>query len=269
MKPIDLRPKVKRWNGQPWSVAEKKEDGYRVTVYRNGNGKIRAYARKPEDILHKLEHLDCWNLVKRIPRGSILDGELIAPSGRATDVPTVLAGGDGDFVCFAIPFWDEVDLRNEWAGMQSAQERVGLTLPRISTQPYHGEDDLLQIAEEEGFEGWVLKNRPYEAWYKLKVTHTIDCVVIACHMGTGTRFMRISSYDIGIYRNGSLIPIGTVKVQNEKDILLYHKVNTDQFVGRVCEVAYDEVAARGRLKFARWIRWRDDKPAEECTDASV
>ena len=38
-----------------------------------------------------------------------------------------------------------------------------------------------------------------------------------------------------------------------------------EVMGRVCEVRYDCVMARGRLRFPRFIQWRDDKPSNECT----
>ncbi len=41
-------------------------------------------------------------------------------------------------------------------------------------------------------------------------------------------------------------------------------VDEDKDLGRVFEVEYDRVAAKGKLRFPRFVCWRPDKPKEEC-----
>lgn len=41
-------------------------------------------------------------------------------------------------------------------------------------------------------------------------------------------------------------------------------MNRPGYKGAVCEVEYQDVASKGRLQHPRFVRWRDDKLAEEC-----
>ena len=258
--------KASKWNGQPWTRAECKYDGHRLTITCDDQGHYSAVGRKPVDLWPKLPRWE-WSL----PHDTIVDGELVAESGRATDVASVLAGNmHGTFVPFAVPRLDGRPVHDSWREHDSAMKILGMRgLHRPITHVHCASGSrewLLSEAQRLGVEGWVLKESPLGKWYKLKPTRTIDAVVMSCNVGTGTRFMMISSYDLGVYEEGHLKSIGTCKVLDEDDAVRWDvRENRERYEGRVLEVEYDEVAAKGRLKFARMLRWRDDKPAEECT----
>ena len=259
---IKLRPKVKTWKGEPFTHAEEKADGYRVGVCVTEDD-IQFYGRKPKELfvpghIHKI--------FRNVPPDSIIDMELFVPGHGATEVPRAIKNESKalDVMVFGI---------YRWGGSTPSEEEHAYLLtkfPRPTTIPeemFDWERSLL-TAEEQGDEGWVLKGGVLGPWYKLKVVKTIDCVVSKCHMGEGQSFMRIASLELAVYREGKLVDIGVAKLQDDDDRLPYKKEFIQKYIGRVVEVDYDCVAAKGRLKFARFIRWRDDKPANECVDIS-
>lgn len=264
---LELRPKVHRWKSQEYHVVEEKHDGYRVTIMIDG-GEVVAVQRKAVDIWPKLQVIQSIKAgLDSLPQGTVLDGELIAVGKDATSVPTAIKEGEGlQFIPFAMPYYDGWDLRRD--SFHEHRERMKRLMFQIPRQELLDVDEefLLQEARDRGIEGFVLKAAVYDSWYKVKPTETIDVVVMECHMGTGDNSLNIGSVTVGVYKGPDMLPLANIKLQQEEDRLDFTSPNCRSMEGRVMEVEYDSIGAKGRLKFPRFVRWRDDeKFADECT----
>jgi DNA ligase-1 len=144
-----------------------------------------------------------------------------------------------------------------------------------------------------GHEGVMAKSptAPYEAgrrgagWLKVKPVHTLDLVVLAVEWGSGRRTGKLSNIHLGA-RNpdtGDFVMLGKT-FKGMTDAMLEWQTKrfteladgpTDGYVVKlrprqVVEIAFDGVQSSSRypggmaLRFARVVRYRDDKPPEEA-----
>ncbi|WOX07980.1 ATP-dependent DNA ligase [Streptomyces sp. N50] len=142
-----------------------------------------------------------------------------------------------------------------------------------------------------GHEGVVVKglDAPYNAgrrgasWLKVKPVHTLDLVVLAAEWGHGRRTGRLSNLHLGARSSdGSFVMLGKT-FKGMTDALLTWQterlqelaVESDGHVVTVrpelvVEIAYDGLQRSTRypagvtLRFARVVRYREDKRAEEA-----
>jgi DNA ligase-1 len=143
-----------------------------------------------------------------------------------------------------------------------------------------------------GHEGLVAKSldSPYEAgrrgagWLKIKPVHTLDLVVLAVEWGSGRRQGYLSNIHLGALEplTGEFVMVGkTFKGMTDemlawqtKRFLALAAGPTDGWVvplrpEQVVEIALDGVQRSSRypggvaLRFARVVRYRDDKPVTE------
>jgi DNA ligase 1 len=143
-----------------------------------------------------------------------------------------------------------------------------------------------------GHEGIVAKSlrAPYEAgrrgagWLKVKPVHTLDLVVLAVEQGSGRRTGTLSNIHLGARDpEGGFVMLGKT-FKGMTDAMLRHY--TERFLdladgpadGRVVrlrpeqvvEIAFDGIQRSSRypggvaLRFARVVRYRDDKRPEEA-----
>ncbi|MER7973297.1 ATP-dependent DNA ligase, partial [Streptomyces sp. NPDC096080] len=144
---------------------------------------------------------------------------------------------------------------------------------------------------DRGHEGVVVKglDAPYSAgrrgasWLKVKPVHTLDLVVLAAEWGHGRRTGRLSNLHLGARADdGSFVMLGktfkgmtdaTLAWQTER--LRELAVRDDGHVvdvrpELVVEIAYDGLQRSTRypagvtLRFARLVRYREDKPPGEA-----
>ncbi len=152
---------------------------------------------------------------------------------------------------------------------------------------------FLDDALAHGHEGVLAKSltAPYQAgrrgagWLKIKPVHTLDLVVLAVEWGSGRRRGSLSNIHLGARddRTGDFVMLGKT-FKGMTDALLRWQTErflslatgpTEQAVVRVrpeqvVEIAFDGVQASTRypggvaLRFARVLRYRDDKSAAEA-----
>ena len=158
--------------------------------------------------------------------------------------------------------------------------------------------DDAAVAEEfaagvlaEGHEGVVLKDlaAPYEAgrrgssWVKVKPVHTLDLVVLAVEWGSGRRRGWLSNIHLGARdpATGGYVMLGKTFKGMTDEMLAWqtarfleledHRDDWAVYLRpeQVVEIAFDGLQRSTRypggvaLRFARVLRYRDDKPAAE------
>jgi ATP-dependent DNA ligase I len=176
----------------------------------------------------------------------------------------------------------------------------GLVIPRIVTDDRAAAEAFFAEAVARGHEGAVIKSldAPYGAgrrggdWIKVKPRHTLDLIVLAAEWGHGRRRGWLSNLHLGARdeATGGLVMLGKT-FKGLTDALLAWQTerlleladpprpagapHPEHGVVRVrpelvVEIAFDGVQASSRypggvaLRFARVLRYRDDKPAAEA-----
>jgi DNA ligase-1 len=166
-------------------------------------------------------------------------------------------------------------------------------IERLVTADAQQANEFLRATLAAGHEGVVAKSldAPYEAgrrggaWLKIKPVHTLDLVVLAVEWGSGRRRGWLSNLHLGARdpEAGGFVMLGkTFKGMTDEllrwqtEALLARAIGpTDGYVVTVrpelvVEIAFDGVQRSTRypggvtLRFARVVRYRDDKTADEA-----
>lgn len=221
----------------------------------------------------------------------------------AREVPVSSAAAAADAVPLSA-FWfdalhlDGTDLLDQpYASRRSALERVvpsSALMPQVVTASVDDAASFFSDAVAHGHEGVVVKSltAPYAAgrrgsgWIKVKPRHTLDLVVLAAEWGHGRRRDWLSNLHLGA-RDPSIDPPGWVMLgktfKGLTDSLLEWQTRRFQELEDhrdewtvylrpelVVEIAFDGVQRSPRypggvaLRFARVLRYREDKPASEA-----
>ena len=175
---------------------------------------------------------------------------------------------------------------------------AGMLMPRLVTADVEEADAFFRDAVARGHEGVVVKSlaTPYAAgrrgagWIKVKPRHTLDLVVLAVEWGHGRRKGWLSNLHLGARDpdTGGWVMLGKTFKGLTDELLTWqtarlleledHRDDWTVYVRPelVVEIAFDGVQRSPRypggvaLRFARVLRYRDDKPAAEAdTIASV
>jgi DNA ligase-1 len=166
-------------------------------------------------------------------------------------------------------------------------------VPRLVTADPAVALGFLDDALRHGHEGVMAKSltAPYEAgrrgagWLKVKPVHTLDLVVLAVEWGSGRRKGWLSNIHLGARdeASGEFVMLGKT-FKGMTDAMLQWQTErflslatgpTDQWVvpvrpEQVVEIAFDGVQSSSRypggvaLRFARVVRYREDKTAAEA-----
>ncbi|MEV1290321.1 ATP-dependent DNA ligase [Micromonospora sp. NPDC049679] len=214
------------------------------------------------------------------------------------------SGGPGSTLTpyfFDLLHLDGVDLldapgRDRWAALADALPPE-LLVGRVAVDNAEAAAAAFAAAIDAGQEGVVVKSpdAPYDAgrrgtaWVKVKPRHTLDLVVLAVEWGSGRRRGWLSNLHLGARdpERGGFVMLGKtfkgltdelLRWQTERFLEL--AVERGDYVVRVrpvqvVEIAFDGVQSSSRypgglaLRFARVVRYRDDKTAAEAdtTDA--
>ena len=169
----------------------------------------------------------------------------------------------------------------------------GLVVPRLVTADLEPAQRFLRSALDLGHEGLMAKNlaSAYEAgsrgaaWLKIKVAHTLDLVVLAAEWGSGRREGWLSNLHLGARDpdNGGFVMLGKTFKGLTDEMLEWQTQrlkalaidSTSGYVVQVrpelvVEIAFNELQTSRRypgglaLRFARVIRYREDKSAAEA-----
>jgi ATP-dependent DNA ligase I len=188
----------------------------------------------------------------------------------------------------------DAERRAALAGVVPAE----MLMPRLVTADPEEADAFFRDAVARGHEGVVVKSlaTPYAAgrrgagWIKVKPRHTFDLVVLAVEWGHGRRKGWLSNLHLGARdpETGGWVMLGKTFKGLTDELLTWqtarlleledHRDDWTVYVRPelVVEIAFDGVQRSPRypggvaLRFARVLRYREDKPAAEAdTIASV
>jgi DNA ligase-1 len=215
--------------------------------------------------------------------------------GRRLDVARVRGTVPLTLFLFDLLYLDGVSLLDEpLARRAEALARTvpaSLLVPRIVTASADAAREFLAEALARGHEGIMAKalDAPYEAgrrgrrWLKLKPVRTLDLVVLAAEWGHGRRRGWLSNLHLGARDevSGGFVMLGKTFKGMTDEMLAWQ---TERFLAleesrsahvvtvrpeQVVEIAFDGIQTSTRypagmaLRFARVLRYRDDKTAGE------
>jgi ATP-dependent DNA ligase I len=169
---------------------------------------------------------------------------------------------------------------------------AGMLMPRLVTDDADEATAFFKDSVAHGHEGVVVKalTAPYAAgrrgagWIKVKPRHTLDLVILAVEWGHGRRQGWLSNLHLGTRdpRTGGWVMLGKTFKGLTDEMLTWqtqrlleledHRDNWTVYVRPelVAEIAFDGVQRSPRypggvaLRFARVLRYREDKPAAEA-----
>jgi DNA ligase-1 len=167
-----------------------------------------------------------------------------------------------------------------------------MLMPRLVTDDPGEAAEFFQQSVAKGHEGVVVKSltTPYAAgrrgagWIKVKPRHTLDLVVLAVEWGHGRRQGWLSNLHLGARdpETGGWVMLGKTFKGLTDELLTWqtarfleledHRDDWTVYVRpeQVVEIAFDGVQRSPRypggvaLRFARVLRYREDKPADEA-----
>jgi DNA ligase-1 len=285
----------------PFAV-DTKLDGIRIQVHKHGD-EVSVFTRSLDEIGPRMpEVIEATRSLPATDL--ILDGEALAldESGRprpfqeTASTTATHAGATGIRPFFFDLLLHEGDSLIE-APTRERLERLdaavpeSLRVPRLVTDSADEAQSFFDRAIADGQEGVILKRldalydagRRGSAWIKVKPRHTLDLVVLAVEWGSGRRQGRLSNIHLGARgADGDFVMLGKTFKGMTDDMLAWQ---TERFLAlethreghvvhvrpeQVVEVAFDGLQRSTRypggvaLRFARVIRYRDDKRAHEA-----
>jgi len=283
-------------------VVDTKLDGIRIQVHRSGD-EVRVFTRSLDDITARVPEivavvrgLDATELV--------LDGEALAVGADGRPRPfqetaSRTATHEATETVVLTPFFFDC-LHLDGRDLLDAPLRERLAALDAVAGPYAVDRVTTSDAEvaharfaevvAAGQEGLVVKavDAPYEAgrrgaaWVKVKPRHTLDLVVLAVEWGSGRRRGYLSNIHLGARSPDGFVMLGKTFKGMTDEMLAWQ---TERFLElevsrtewevrlrpeQVVEVAFDGLQRSSRypggvaLRFARVLRYRDDKSAAEA-----
>lgn len=282
-------------------VVDTKLDGIRIQVHRHGD-QVEVFTRSLDEISARLPAVVAS--ARALPEDNlILDGEalLMDPEGRPRSFQeTSSSAASGTREQELQPFY--FDLLH--AGQDSLLSRplaqrlarldevvpTAQRVSRLTTSSPSQAEDWFRQAIAEGQEGVILKRleAPYDAgrrgsaWIKVKPRHTLDLVVLAVEWGSGRRKGWLSNIHLGARDGSAFVMLGKTFKGMTDEMLAWQ---TERFLSlqthreghvvhvrpeQVVEIAFDGLQRSTRypggvaLRFARVLRYRDDKAASQA-----
>lgn len=245
--------KVQEYKGQSVKWIQPKLDGYLIMLTPDG----RVLTKNKKDWTEKCTYL-------KLPKhNAYIIGELHTPDGFATDVPNFVKEQKPlTFTPFAIPWYNLVPSIQQYPldTINLLLAKLGFTPPEtLLVQKSGGSvpiDDipyLLEQARKHKFEGWVLKNAHYAEWYKLKLARTADLRVVGITTSTSaTHYGNMKALIVATSEGRVVASVGSGYDESFRQ-------KPGRVLGRIAEIEYDLLGADGRLRFPRFLRFRDDK----------
>lgn len=307
-------PEFKDYTDQVVHYLQPKLDGHLRKIFIDNVGRIQILTKNDKDNtakLLKIKHIA--KELRGLPWSTTLFGEVHSPGVFASSVPTLVNNADEKLrlTVFAAPWLGGKDMSD--VGLKSVMnilsklgvetsETTDILPGRLSEKR---KKELLQIAVDNKWEGWVVKESHMNGWYKLKPVRSIDAFIInvlksdskTCFGGLRSVLLGLwnvdkndtcvlkSLYNLGVCGGGFKKPFRMQFMTQEQidserikfmeaypnapseklEVFDLPRLDTSILIGLVMEAEYDSVTAGGKLRFPRFIRWRDDKDSKDCT----
>jgi len=224
----------------------------------------------------------------------ILDGEAIVltAEGRPVRFQDTMKGlGAGVPFFFDILYLDGTSLLDQPYSVRTKLLPEAHRPPSIITADAHAARNFFDAAIAAGQEGLMAKGleSTYEAgrrggaWFKIKQANTLDLVVLAAEWGHGRRHGKLSNLHLGARDpNGGFVMLGKTFKGLTDEMLAWQtqklqelETHRDGIVVYVRPELVVEIAFNGlqdsphypgglALRFARVVRYRDDKKPEDA-----
>jgi DNA ligase-1 len=275
---------------------EYKLDGMRIQVHKNAH-EVRIFSRTLNDITSELPTV--VDISKKVDMNeAILDGEAIVLGAENRPVrfqETMKGLGGGIPFFFDILYLDGTSLLDQPYSTRAKilAERIPESQrpPRLVTADVKEAQEFFDAAIAAGQEGLMAKSleSKYEAgrrggaWFKIKRANTLDLVVLAAEWGHGRRKGKLSNLHLGARDpNGRFVMLGKTFKGMTDDMLAWQTKKLQELRIResgitvyvrpelVVEIAFNGLQDSSHypgglaLRFARVIRYRDDKKPEEA-----
>jgi bifunctional non-homologous end joining protein LigD len=279
-------------------ICEQKFNGARYAFVWN-NDKVKIVSRHVS--VDTGDYVDKTDNVPHISNSNykfngltILDGEMILDEYKTSyDVMTIM-GSDSEravklqeekgkikFKVFDVLFYNNVDYRNR--SIEERKEILRKIIREMNNEYIQFVDYIIGGKEEidamfntivqKGGEGLVLKvlGSKYgdpNAWIKVKRVATYDVVIMGYTKTSSQKYKDkgwIRSVQIGLYdKEGKLVHFGNVSGMCEK-VRDFISKNKEQLIGKVIEIKAQQTYAGISFINPRFVRFRPDKNANECT----
>jgi DNA ligase-1 len=285
--------------GGPCAI-DTKLDGVRIQVHRRGDD-VLVVTRSLDDVTSR--HPEVVAVARALDCDSVvLDGEVLAlgPDGRPRPFQeTASRAASTTGVELTPAFFDVLHLDGRDLVDVPTAERLEVLasvvperylVPRLVTDDVAEAEAFAASVLDLGHEGVVVKSltAPYAAgrrgatWVKVKPVHTLDLVVLAVERGSGRRSRWLSNIHLGARAGDGWVMLGKTFKGMTDEMLVWQTArfrelatDDDGYVvtvrpEQVVEIAFDGVQRSTRypggvaLRFARVVRYRDDKPSAEA-----
>lgn len=296
----DMPAAIEKLAASPF-VVDTKLDGIRIQVHRRGDD-VRVFTRSLDEISERLPEI--VEIARSLPSDElILDGEalLVDESGRPRSFQETSSRAASAPADTALrPFFFDLLHAGEDSLIESPLSQRLARLDEVVPAEHRVTRLLTDSAEEasnwfrdaigQGQEGVILKrpDAPYDAgrrgsaWIKVKPRHTLDLVVLAVEWGSGRRRGWLSNIHLGARDGEGFVMLGKTFKGMTDEMLTWQ---TERFLSlethreghvvhvrpeQVVEIAFDGLQRSTRypggvaLRFARVLRYRDDKTAAEA-----
>src|SRR5680860_1570724 len=271
-----------------------KVDGIRIQVHKY-DGRVAVFTRTLDEITERLPEVVEAVALDREGRARPFQ-ETAARTASRVDVVALRARVPLASYYFDLLHLDGDDLvdlpgRERFASLSQASP-VTLVVPRLITHEVSAATTFFEEMVRAGHEGVVVKSleaayeagRRGSAWVKVKPRHTLDLVVLAVEWGSGRRKDWLSNIHLGARDTdtGGFVMLGKTFKGMTDEMLRWQ---TERFLEleesrssyvvqvrpeQVVEIAFDGIQTSSRypagmaLRFARVVRYRDDKSAAEA-----
>ena len=288
--------------GKP-AMVDTKLDGIRIQVHRAGDD-IEVFTRSLDEITGRVPEVVAATRALPVQQvvldGEAIALDAAGRPRPFQETSARAARRQGEQTMLTPYFFDLLHLDGDdlvdepgsvrWARLARALPD-GLLVPRREASTVEQAREAFEAALAAGHEGVVVKatGAPYDvgrrgsAWIKVKPRHTLDLVVLAAEWGHGRRRGWLSNLHLGARDPaGGFVMLGKTFKGLTDEVLRWQTARLLDLATKrgdwvvivrpelVVEIAFDGVQTSPRypggvaLRFARVLRYREDKPATEA-----